>query len=449
MGRWIVLACVLVGSLACVGFPTSDPHTTSLAWLRRLDDTVSVAPGLDRVLLGTRSDTWTVRLDGEVVVENAEKVRHLRFLEDGTPFVSYARDGRWFVWVDHERFGPFDEVADRLEVRGHRWSVQVQRGKRWHTLIDGELGASWEMTSVGLFSPNGAHVAWLGQQDGRAVVFLNGRELAVAPEAYLHAVGDDGTLLWSAKEGDAWRIAVGEARQPGRWERVRLGALHQGQWAAVTQNGDHFWVVQGAQRYGPQRDAGRVHFTDRGEFVWYEAVEDQGWRLHVGSWAGPWVADIGEQTPTIGERAPVEGRILWWTLDREGASVYLDEEEVGRVLAVSPPLWFAGDQPAWIGMDRTGWRVFVGAWATPPRSRLATAVTSDDGEYVAVAHLEFFGLAGGMTLYRVGEDEPLGEWPGPVVTEAGAGPRFEGGFLRFAQGDGGRLVRRDIPLDGL
>ncbi len=132
-----------------------------------------------------------------------------------------------YVVVDGEAQKPYDEVLRPIFSNdGKRYAYLARREKKaFVVVVDGkEEPGTFESMSC-RFSPDSQHMLYEGQVDGKALVFLDGKELGQYDDVEDVVYSDDGQqLAYTARRGDDWFV-VANGRPSKPYKRVWRNSL--------------------------------------------------------------------------------------------------------------------------------------------------------------------------------------------------------------------------------
>lgn len=217
-------------------------------------------------------------------------LRQIVFSPDSRRMAYPARVGEaWFVVVDGRRVGPFAGVGELVfSPDGGQLAYVVEREGLWTVLVDGDTVGSFDSVYGGspTFDASGRRFAFAASRRGRSVVVLDG--VAGPPHqgvGLLRFSEDGGRFAYVGREGTQVRLVVdgvsGRAHDDVTEFHFLRGGATGGSVAYVARDDSSWWVIDGADRYGPYQEAkGLTHRPWDGALV-FVARDESGTRAVV------------------------------------------------------------------------------------------------------------------------------------------------------------------------
>ena len=350
-----------------------------------------------------------------------------------------VRDGKRFVVVDSNTFGPYDELRtlrpgggpesaflDVLEISadGSRVGFVGSRGAEWFAVVDGkEVGPFQKCVGLAL-SPEGSRTAFLATRGQSWVMVIDGEE---RPGAGLQSLSfsPDGKRLGSVlrREGKSHALVDGmEGKGYDSIEEPGIRFSHDGQHVTYLAqvSGEYMVVLDGEE--GPlfkRQGKTPLAFIPNGTEVMYSIRRGEREALVIAGREGPTVKSYRSLTfSPDGKRYAYAAE-----LDTDRWIVVVDGESYGPGGKLGPddtraygslgrrtPLFSPdGQKVAWVGVRDSGWVAVVdGVESRPFNIVMRSALDfSPDGQ-----HVVFVGARNGRKMIVVDDLEIDGGWDG-------------------------------------
>ncbi len=161
------------------------------------------------IVVGKESGSYMVVKNGERMGP-FERVDPPYFAGNMWGFTYYC-EGKAYVRLRDRTLGPYDEVAygsPFFSEDGRRWAVAYAESGQWYVLVDGEIFGPYENAWTVAFSPDGEHWWSRYPYEGRWYLTLNGKKFGPFRE-YYHVSGpffENGPVFYAYRDGKVIRI---------------------------------------------------------------------------------------------------------------------------------------------------------------------------------------------------------------------------------------------------